>query len=110
MRLYTIEEIYPEHVDRIRTALEERGLNGSIEGLYWLPAPEDLLDEEQRNHKDCGPHCLALELGKDWLRMELLVRGRNTIRCSCIAYAQPALREHMINWVDNLLKELDIPV
>jgi hypothetical protein len=110
MRLYLIEDIYPEHMERIKQALDGRGLVSAIEGLYWLPVPKDMLGEEQRSHTDCGPHCLALELGKDWLRLELLVRGRSTLRCSCIAYARPELRAHMIDWLDTLLKELDVPV
>ncbi len=110
MRLYVIEDIYPEHMERIKSALSERGLTASLDDLYWLPAPQELLNQEQREHTDCGPHCLALELGPDWLKLELLVRARNRIRCSCIAYAGPRLREHMIDWLDSLLKELDIPV
>lgn len=110
MRLYVIEDIVPEHIKRIKTALEERGLAASLDDLYWLPAPKHMLSDEQHAHESCGPHCLALEVGQDWLRLELLVRARSIIRCSCIHYASPELREHMINWVDTLLKELDIPV
>ncbi len=110
MRLYCIEDLYPEHVQRLAAALKERGLAGSMEGLYWLPAPKELLGPEQLEHPDCGPHCLALELEEDRLRLELLVRSRVILRCSCVSYATPQLRAHMMDWLDQLLRELDIPV
>ncbi len=110
MRLYVIEDLRPDYLQRIKAALTERGLAGSIDDIFWLPAPADMLSQEQQEHKDCGPHIMSLETGDSWLRLELLVRGRGRIRCSCVQYASPQLREHMIDWLDTLLKELDIPV
>lgn len=110
MRLYVIEDIIPEHMERIKNALNERGIESSLEDLYWLPTPKELLGAEQLEHPDCGPHQMALELGPSWLKLELLVRARAIIRCSCISYASPALRAHMMDWLDQLLRELDIPV
>jgi predicted transposase YdaD len=77
--------------------------------------PEEFLDDEQREHAEgCGPHVMALELVERPMhtdvRLELLVRAKSRIRCSCIRYAPPALREHMIDRVDTLIRELDIPV
>jgi len=110
MRLYVVEDLQPEYLTRLKAALDERELAGSVEGIFWLPVPESMLSPEQQEHASCGPHAMALEVGPSWLRLELLVRARSTIRCSCIQYAQPELRAHMIDWVDTLLKELDIPV
>lgn len=110
MRLYVVEDLQPDYLKRLQTALEERKLSGSVEGIFWLPVPEQMLSDIQREHASCGPHAMALELGPSWLRLELLVRARSIIRCSCIHYASPELRAQMIDWLDTLLKELDIPV
>lgn len=111
MRSYTIEEINPADMDRIIEQLNSVCLEKPLEGLFWLALPEDLLTREQSAHLDtCGPFHLALESGKDSLRLELLVRCRTKISCSCISYANRHQREHMIQYLDELLKNLDISV
>ncbi len=111
MRYYLIDELYEEDVRRIEKALGEQGYAGGLEGIWYIPVPEDLLTDEQRAHLgECGPYILALETGETWLKMELLVRARNKLRCSCLAYAAPALRMHMIDFLDRFVRELDIPV
>ena len=39
---------------------------------------------------------------------ELLVRARGRMRCECVHYASPELRDRMIVWLENLLVELGI--
>ena len=111
MRSYLIDELDPNHIARLRKNLADKGFSGSLDDVFWLPVPPELLSVEQRSHKErCGPHCMALELGENWISLELLVRAINNLHCSCIAYADPAQREQVINFVDRLLRELDIPV
>ncbi|CAM2057747.1 hypothetical protein DSUL_160106 [Desulfovibrionales bacterium] len=69
-----------------------------------------LANEQQRHQKKCGPYCLSLEIFENRLELELLVRARQRLRCSCIAYATSAQREHCIDWLDTILRELDITV
>jgi hypothetical protein len=111
MRAYTVDELQEEDVARIEDRLAQKGWTGSIKGMYYVPIPEEFLGPEQREHlESCGPFFLPLETGDGWVRLELLVRARQILRCSCVAYANPALREHMVNTLDNLIKELDIAV
>ncbi|TVM15872.1 hypothetical protein DPQ33_14300 [Oceanidesulfovibrio indonesiensis] len=111
MRSYMIEELNPENIERIAKRLDDMELTGAIEGVWWLPLPEELLTPEQKEHADgCGPHSVALEMEASHIKMELLVRCRKVMRCSCIAYATPEQRSHLINWLDDLLKSLDISV
>ncbi len=111
MRSYFIDELAPEDVKRIKAHLDHKGLAGSLEGIYYLPVPEKLLSPEQQEHlAACGPFILPLETGEDWVRLEFLVRARAILRCSCVAYAHPALREYMVDSLDALIKELDIAV
>lgn len=111
MRAYTVDELTPEDVTRIEDRLKQKGWTGSISGMYYIPIPEDRLGPEQKEHgESCGPFFLPLETGDGWIRLELLVRARQILRCSCVAYANPGLREHMIDLLDSLIKELDIAV
>jgi len=38
------------------------------------------------------------------------VRAQGKLRCSCVAYATPEQRAHIMDYMDNLLRELDITV
>ncbi|MFW5735068.1 MAG: hypothetical protein ACOCWR_08420 [Oceanidesulfovibrio sp.] len=111
MRSYMIEDLAKESTERIAKRLNDMELNSSIDGVWWLNLPDDLLTPEQKDHAEsCGPHAVALEMEDDRLKMELLVRCRQVMRCACIAYATPEQRCRLIDWLDDLLKSLDIPV
>lgn len=111
MRTYNIEELEPEQISRFKRYLTKQGYQSPLKDIYWLELPDNLLTPEQTSHnQDCGPFFLSLETSKTWLRLELLVRARNKIRCTCIAYATPKQRHFGIELLDNSLKNLDIPV
>ncbi|MFV0420697.1 hypothetical protein [Oleidesulfovibrio sp.] len=111
MKLYVIEDLTEEDIKAVTTRLKAMELGAGLDGLYWLPVPEQHLNEVQQGHqKKCGPFAMALEVLEDSMRMELLVRARNMLRCECIAYAPPALQTHMTGYMDSLLSELGIQV
>lgn len=111
MRAYLIDELSREDVEKIEARLVQKGWTGAIKGIYYVPVPEQYLNPEQKEHLEaCGPYFLPLETGDTWVRLELLVRARQILRCSCVAYANPAMREHMIDTLDSLVRELDIAV
>lgn len=110
MRSYIIEDLRKEDIERIKQRLDAMELGGLMDDLHWFPLPPALLNPEQQEHKECGPHCMALEVGDTWLKLELLVRARNILRCSCVSYATSEQRAHMMDYLDTLLKELDISV
>jgi hypothetical protein len=115
MRSYLIEDIYEDNAKKIATALDEKGWRGPIEGIWYLPVPEERLTDEQREHLgECGPYMMALEkvdrVEEHDFKLELLVRSRNRIRCSCVAYASPEQREHMIGLLDDFFRDQDVPV
>jgi hypothetical protein len=111
MRCYLIEDFYPEHIARIVAALKDKGYAGSLEGVFYLPMPERLLTEEQRAHAvECGPHFCALEVDEESLKLELLVRAANKLRCACVMYATAEQREYIIDFLDSFIRELDISV
>ncbi|MBN2140679.1 MAG: hypothetical protein JW718_06695 [Desulfovibrionaceae bacterium] len=112
MRVYQVEDIQAQDMDKIENKLTDLGLRGAIEDIFFLPLPPELLEPEQKEHQDsCGPYACGLEIwDQNTIKLELLVRARNKLRCSCVAYATPRQREYVINYVDTLIKELDIPV
>ncbi|MUM78247.1 hypothetical protein GKC30_11425 [Pseudodesulfovibrio sp. F-1] len=115
MRTYVIEDLYDADYERILKTLDELNLRSQIEGMYYLPLPVDLLQPEQRDHlNQCGPYFMALETvchpAGNQLRLELLVRARSKLRCSCVCYATASQRKHMIEYLDQFIEELEIAV
>lgn len=113
MRCYLIEDFYPEQLQKITAALSGKGWAGSLDGIFYLPVPETLLTETQRKHAgECGPHIFVLEAveAEGTLKLELLVRAQNKLRCECVMYATPAQREYIISFLDDFIRHLDISV
>ena len=80
MREYVISDLTPAETQGLEETLAARNLAAGIEHLYWLPVPE--LTAVQKEHAaSCGPHVVALEVEETSLRMELLVRAKNRLRC-----------------------------
>lgn len=111
MRTYVVDELNDESVDLFRRYLEGKGMRGVMEGLYWLPLPGDMLTREQADHaSDCGPHVLGIEVGEGRVGLELLVRAKGRLRCSCVTYADARQRAWAMDTLDAMFHELDIPV
>ncbi len=118
MRSYFLDDLYEDDIKKITAALNELELRGPLDGIYYLPLPEELLQQEQKDHLgECGPYFMALEIlegpsemSESQIKLELLVRGRNRMRCSCITYATPPQRKHMIDYLDQFIEELEISV
>ncbi|PIE69412.1 MAG: hypothetical protein CSA21_01900 [Deltaproteobacteria bacterium] len=111
MRSYQIDELTQEQMDTINARFAAKGFGCSLPNLFQIPLPDNLMGPEQIDHAtSCGPFYMAVETGKDWLRLEFLVRAREILRCSCVAYATKEQRDFMMEYIDTTLKEWDIPV
>ena len=107
MREYVISDLKPAETQALEEALTARNLAAGIEHLYWLPVSE--LTAVQREHAaSCGPHVVALEVEETALRMELLIRAKNRLRCDCIAYADAGQTRALLASLHELLAELGI--
>ena len=49
MRQYTVTELSEKDIETIETALREKKLQASIDHLFWIPVPDDLLTPCRRN-------------------------------------------------------------
>ena len=105
MRQYYIDEISFLERDNIESYLKRTLKSGLIEGVFWLELPPDLLGPEQQGHEKCSPFYLSVVLEENSMRCEFLVRSGDNLHCSCIAWATPAQRQFVIDFVDRLLDE-----
>ncbi len=108
MRAYFLDEITPLNIQKIVTFIKENAARSSMEEIFWVRIPDDLLSPVQFRHTGCQPYCFAVEVGSDWVKLEFLVRSMETMRCNCTAYATDSQREYIIKFADRMLNQLDI--
>lgn len=107
LRIYTIDQLSHDDTAVIHSRFVDMNLKSGLEGIFWLPIPDNLLNQKQNEHKtQCGPYCMALEIDDEAVHLELLVRGLGRLRCECLGPASPVLREHMIGYLDSILHDL----
>ncbi len=108
MKQYCIDELRLNDYEKLKTYLNDRFGSSCLDGLYWVPLVDDLLDEVQASHTDCHPLYFAVQLEPLCISFELLVRTRNRVRCECIRYANGAQREHIIRFADTMFEALKV--
>ena len=108
MRQFVIDELSRQERDNLDNYLKRTAKQGGMEGMFWLPVPDDLLAEAQQGHEECGPFFLGLELAEKKLIIELLVRSQSNLHCSCISYATKAQRDYLLGFLDSMLQEEQI--
>ena len=108
MRQYVVDELRPCDYDMLKAYLNENLDFAGFEGLYWKPIDEALLTETQASHTHCKPLYFTLALTPESLTCEFLVRTRNRIKCDCMGYATTTQRNWIVEWVDNVFRELGI--
>ena len=70
MKQYLLDEIARADLPRVREYLSEHALTSSLEDVWWVDLPEELLSPEQFEHQQCRPFRFAVELGDDFVRFE----------------------------------------
>lgn len=108
MKQYVIDELRPGDAEKISNYLEQQLGPPSMGTIYWIPVPEAILSEEQSSHEACQPHYVVVDVEMSRLACELLIRTRNSVRCSCIGYANREQREWIIQYIDSLFDHLSI--
>ena len=105
MRQLLIDDLSREERDNIDNYLKRTLKSSLVKDMFWLLLPDDLLGEAQQGHGDCGPFYFGVDLGKDTVSFELLVRSETNLHCSCICYATNAQRDFVLGFVDRLVDE-----
>ncbi len=108
MRAYLIDEIPVQEMAHINGFLTKHAIRSSLDQIFWVQIPNDLLNETQYLHVQCRPHVFAVELGPGWIRLELFVRTLNSMRCDCPAYCTPSQRDYIFRFADGMIEQLKI--
>jgi len=108
VRAYLIDEIPVQQMARVKEFLKEHATRSSLDQIFWVPIPDDLLNETQYLHTQCRPHVFAVELGPDWLKLELFVRTLTSMRCDCPAYCTPGQRDYIFRFADGIIQHLNV--
>jgi hypothetical protein len=108
MRSYLIDEISPSDMEKINACLKECALSSDLNQLFWVRLPEDRLTEPQSKHRDCHPFVFAIELGKDWIKAECLIRSLNNMKCEAQSYCDPRQLDFIIEFIHRIITELGI--
>ena len=100
-----IDELsFLEH-DNLDSYLKRTLKPGSLEGVFFLEVPPDLLGEKQQGHESCGPFYFSVILESSSVKFELLVRSGSNMHCSCIAQATPSQRQFVLDFADTMLEK-----
>lgn len=108
MKQYVIDELRPEDHYKIRQYFDATYGPVEMSGIYWIPLAAEVLTEIQREHADCQPFYFAIDLEEERVALELLVRTKNRIRCSCIGYASRDQQIWIVEVMDAIFEKLGI--
>lgn len=108
MRQYLIDELTKSQIEHIWEYLRKHAQPSAVDGLFWIELPDDLLAEAQYAHKNCQPFCFSIEVGKDCLKLEFLIRSKQTLHCDCIQYATKVQRDFILEFAEKMLPEKGI--
>ena len=108
MRQFLVDEIPRRQMETIKSYLKNNTSTSGLDSVYWLEVPPDLLAAVQLDHHSCGPHYLAIEVGKDFIKFEFLVRSRHRLRCDCVRYADAAQESFLLDFAHSLIETLHL--
>jgi hypothetical protein len=78
LKILLIDELLDAEIKKAKEYLNSNTRKSPIDGLYWLELPEEILDNKQNNYKNKNePLKIAIEVGKNWVRIELLLRSES---------------------------------
>ncbi len=105
MRYFAIDDLSREEQVVVENFLKRNASQAAIENMFWLPLPENILSDIQKEHAECGPFFLAIELQDDYVNFELLVRSQTNLHCNCIGFATVEQRQFVLEFIDRLIEE-----
>jgi len=62
----------------------------------------------KKEHTECQPFYVAVDLETNLVAFELLVRTKNRMRCSCMGYATEKQRNWLMGFADAMFDNLGI--
>lgn len=108
MRAYLMDEIAAKDMQRIAAHLETSALRSNLKDLFWVEMPEALLDDIQRRSKGKASLVFAVELGKDWIKLEFFLRDLKDLRCPSAGYCTARQRDFIIDYAHRIIETLGV--
>ena len=103
-----IDQLRENDFLQLEEYLNKNSEAGELPGIYWIPVPESLLERTQLEHRDCQPFFFAINLDRNSISFEMLIRTRIRLRCGCIQYANEQQRDYILNYADQLFEKLNL--
>lgn len=110
MKQYVLDQLRESDYERIKEYLNKHADRSIMDEIYWVNLPESLYNPIQAEHTRCRPFYFAVQLTMNEVAFEFLIRSREIMRCSCIAYATPPQRDYILQFADTMLDELQIKI
>ncbi|MBU2499301.1 MAG: hypothetical protein KKE57_10395 [Proteobacteria bacterium] len=108
MRSYLIDELSSHDVEVMKEYLREKGSASELEGIFWIPLPPRLQTDLQSLHRSCQPFVFAVEMGKRWAKIELLIRSLTGLKCDCQDYPTQEQLTLILDFVHQMIRDLDL--
>lgn len=108
MKQYVVDSLNFKDISSIKEVLIKKFGTPFMDEIFWVELDKTLLNEEQKKHTDCSPHCFALSLGETSLTAEFLVRSRRRMRCSCMGYGNLDQISWLMKLVDDILAQANV--
>lgn len=110
MKQFVIDQLRESDYYQIRDFLDEHADKTVLDEVYRIELPERLYNAIQAEHGQCRPFYFAVNLNRNQVAFEWLIRSQKIMRCNCIAYASAEQREYIIGVAEGMLEELGITV
>jgi hypothetical protein len=108
MKQYVIDQLREGDFLELEDYFNGNAEAGDLPGIYWVLVPEPLYGELQSDHTDCQPYYFAVNLDRQSVSFELLIRTRVRLRCGCIQYANKNQRDYILEYADGLFEKLEL--
>jgi hypothetical protein len=108
VRSYLVDEVSRQDKEKIIEFLKQNAVRSELGDIFWVQIPVDLLSDIQIQHRECQPHAFAIELGRDWIKLEFFIRSLKGMRCECQAYALSQQRNFILDFAHGMIEELGI--
>ncbi|MCP4160171.1 MAG: hypothetical protein GY760_08870 [Deltaproteobacteria bacterium] len=108
MRQYLIDELRVEDQDKLRNYFKKNSKESGFDDIFWIELPNEILNSIQKDHTDCMPFYVAVDLEETFISIELLIRTRKSMRCECISYADNNQRDWILEHIDSIFNKLSI--
>jgi len=108
VKSYLIDEIGDADLKGIHRFLSAKAISSGVDALFWVEVAPPLLTSLQQEHVPCQPYVFAVELGQGFVKAELFLRTLSNMRCSCQGCCTPPQANFVIEWINEMLRELSI--